>query len=65
MATIAELSEALSARRISSVELVQDTFARIAKAQPALNAFITVDEGGALAARVPPTHARAAATRCR
>ena len=49
MRTIAELSNALRARKISSVELVHGALARVAHAQPALNAFITVDEDGALA----------------
>jgi len=48
--TIAELGEALRSKRISSVELTRDTLARIKAAQPALNAFITIDEEGALAA---------------
>ncbi|HSC99739.1 MAG TPA: amidase family protein, partial [Casimicrobiaceae bacterium] len=48
MRTIAELSDALHARRVSSVELVVQALARIDAAQPALNAFITVDAEGAL-----------------
>ena len=43
MRTIAEQSEALRARRISSAELVEQALARIAAAQPRLNAFVSVD----------------------
>ena len=43
MRTIAEHSEALRARRISSAELVDQALARIAAAQPRLNAFVSVD----------------------
>jgi len=46
--TIAELSDALHARRVSSVELIAQALARIDAAQPTLNAFITVDAEGAL-----------------
>jgi aspartyl-tRNA(Asn)/glutamyl-tRNA(Gln) amidotransferase subunit A len=49
-ASIAELAQALHARRISSVELTQGLLDRIAQTDPALNAFITVDGEGALAA---------------
>jgi aspartyl-tRNA(Asn)/glutamyl-tRNA(Gln) amidotransferase subunit A len=48
--TIGELSQALHSRTVSSVELVQDALARVASAQARLNAFITVDADGALAA---------------
>src|SRR5262245_25610482 len=48
--TIADLSEALHAKRMSAVELAQDTLDRIARHNPALNAFVTVDAAGALAA---------------
>ena len=48
MRTIGELARALRARETSSVELVQDTLARIAASQ-AINAFISVDADGALA----------------
>ncbi|MGE5168759.1 MAG: Asp-tRNA(Asn)/Glu-tRNA(Gln) amidotransferase subunit GatA [Rudaea sp.] len=50
MRTVAEAARALQAREASSVELTRETLARIARTQPALNAFITVDEEGALAA---------------
>jgi aspartyl-tRNA(Asn)/glutamyl-tRNA(Gln) amidotransferase subunit A len=46
--TIVELSQALRARTISSVELAQRALARIDAAQASLNAFITVDRDGAL-----------------
>jgi aspartyl-tRNA(Asn)/glutamyl-tRNA(Gln) amidotransferase subunit A len=49
MQTIAELSVALRARTVSSVEVAQQALAHIAAAQPRLNAFISVDEQGALA----------------
>ncbi|HSC23838.1 MAG TPA: Asp-tRNA(Asn)/Glu-tRNA(Gln) amidotransferase subunit GatA [Casimicrobiaceae bacterium] len=48
-ATIASLARALRARELSSEELVRHTLARIDAAQPSLNAFISVDEEGALA----------------
>jgi aspartyl-tRNA(Asn)/glutamyl-tRNA(Gln) amidotransferase subunit A len=47
--SIAELSAALAARRLSAVELAQGLLARIAKLEPVLNAFITVDPERALA----------------
>ena len=49
MRTVAEWSAALRARTVSSLEITQDSLARIAAAQPRLNAFITVDEAGAMA----------------
>ena len=58
MDTITAMADALRARTISSVELTHETLARIAAAQPALNAFITVDEEGALAAARAADHAR-------
>jgi aspartyl-tRNA(Asn)/glutamyl-tRNA(Gln) amidotransferase subunit A len=45
---IAELAEALRAKRLSSVELTQGLLDRIAKLDPVLNAFITVDRERAL-----------------
>jgi aspartyl-tRNA(Asn)/glutamyl-tRNA(Gln) amidotransferase subunit A len=42
-ATVAELSSALAARRVSSVELAQLFLDRIARLNGSLNAFITVD----------------------
>jgi aspartyl-tRNA(Asn)/glutamyl-tRNA(Gln) amidotransferase subunit A len=48
--TLAEAAHALLRRKASSVELTREALGRIARAQPALNAFITVDEEGALAA---------------
>jgi aspartyl-tRNA(Asn)/glutamyl-tRNA(Gln) amidotransferase subunit A len=47
-APIAELARALAAKRLSSVELTRDALARIETANPRLNAFVTVDRGGAL-----------------
>ena len=47
--TLAGLAHALRARALSSVELVTDTLRRIDRSQPTLNAFISVDEEGALA----------------
>ncbi len=48
--TIVELSQALRTRRVSSVELTQAMLDRIAQHNPILNAFVTVDAAGALAA---------------
>ena len=50
METVADLAAALRARKLSSVELTEQTLTRIEAAQQALNAFITVDRDGALAA---------------
>ncbi|PWG65234.1 Asp-tRNA(Asn)/Glu-tRNA(Gln) amidotransferase subunit GatA [Sediminicurvatus halobius] len=47
--TIAELSAALAAGEVSSVELTEATLARIERHQPALNAFITVTAEQAMA----------------
>ncbi len=48
--TIAEVSQALRAKRLSSVELTRAKLDLIAKHNPALNAFVTIDGEGALAA---------------
>jgi aspartyl-tRNA(Asn)/glutamyl-tRNA(Gln) amidotransferase subunit A len=48
-ASLAELAAALAAKRISSVELSRLYLARIERANPALNAFITVDPDRTLA----------------
>jgi aspartyl-tRNA(Asn)/glutamyl-tRNA(Gln) amidotransferase subunit A len=50
LSSIAELSQALRTRHMSSVELTQTMLDRIAKHNPALNAFVTIDTAGALAA---------------
>src|ERR1044071_3371277 len=47
-ARLAELSAALAAKKVFSVELTQLFLARIRRLDPAHNAFITVDEAGAL-----------------
>jgi len=47
-ASLAELSSALAAKKVSAVELTRAFLARIQKLNPELNAFITVDEPGAL-----------------
>ncbi len=47
-ATLTELSTALAAKRVSSVELTQAFLGRIRKLNGELNAFITVDEAHAL-----------------
>jgi aspartyl-tRNA(Asn)/glutamyl-tRNA(Gln) amidotransferase subunit A len=44
------MSEALRARRVSSVELASEALARIDASQPTLNAFITIDHDGAMQA---------------
>jgi aspartyl-tRNA(Asn)/glutamyl-tRNA(Gln) amidotransferase subunit A len=48
--TIAELSQALSAKRLSSVELTQGLLGRVSTLNAALNAFITIDSECALVA---------------
>ena len=48
--TIAQLSHSLRAKQFSSIELTRTLLARIDAMQSALNAFITVDADGALAA---------------
>ena len=45
---ISEISEAISGRRISSVEATQACLARIKAWQPEVNAFIRLDEEEAL-----------------
>ena len=55
--SVAELSRALHARRLSSVELTGALLDRIDAANRTLNAFLTVDREGAL------VHARAADAR--
>jgi aspartyl-tRNA(Asn)/glutamyl-tRNA(Gln) amidotransferase subunit A len=47
--TVAQLSAALGAKRVSSVELTQGYLARIAQRNPALNAFIMLDAERTLA----------------
>ncbi len=47
-ATLAELAQALRTKRISAVELAKSALERIGRLNGALNAFITVDEAGAL-----------------
>jgi aspartyl-tRNA(Asn)/glutamyl-tRNA(Gln) amidotransferase subunit A len=49
-ATIDELARGLRAKRFSSVELARDALERIARTQSAINAFISIDDEGALAA---------------
>lgn len=48
--TISEAHEGLKAKKFSSEEIVRDCLARIEKRNPELNAFIEVDEKGALEA---------------
>jgi aspartyl-tRNA(Asn)/glutamyl-tRNA(Gln) amidotransferase subunit A len=47
--TLARLSQALAARKVSSVELTQSYLDRIARLDPQLNSFITVDAEKSLA----------------
>jgi len=49
-ASLTELRAALDAKRVSSVELAELFLDRIERLNPALNAFITVDRAGAMAA---------------
>ena len=48
--TLTQLQQGLRARRYSAVELTRALLARIERSQPELNAFITIDAEGALAA---------------
>ena len=48
--TVAGLAARLAKREVSAVEVARDAFHRIAKIGPTLNAFLQVDEEGALAA---------------
>jgi len=47
--TLAEAAAALRARRVSAVELLQAQIARARAVQPAINAFIRIDEESAMA----------------
>ena len=47
-ATLGELADGLAQGRYSSVELTQHFLDRIALANPALGAFVSVDNAGAL-----------------
>ena len=58
--TLKQLSDALAAGQMSSRELTRDYLARIDALNPQLNAFITVDHHGALAAADAVDAARAA-----
>jgi aspartyl-tRNA(Asn)/glutamyl-tRNA(Gln) amidotransferase subunit A len=60
--TIADLLRRLDAREVSAVELARAALERIAKADGALNAFIRVDEAGALAQAQAADEARARGT---
>jgi aspartyl-tRNA(Asn)/glutamyl-tRNA(Gln) amidotransferase subunit A len=46
--TIGALAAALRARKVSSIELAREALSRVKSAQRTLNAFITIDEQGAL-----------------
>ncbi|MBU3672768.1 MAG: Asp-tRNA(Asn)/Glu-tRNA(Gln) amidotransferase subunit GatA [Sinobacteraceae bacterium] len=59
-ATVAELVRGLAAKQFSSVELTRAYLARVAAAQPELNAFITVTGEAALAAAARADADRAA-----
>ena len=48
--TVAQLQQGLRARKYSAVELTRGLLARIERAQPALNAFISIETESALAA---------------
>jgi aspartyl-tRNA(Asn)/glutamyl-tRNA(Gln) amidotransferase subunit A len=60
LGTVAGLSKGLNRGDFSSVELTRDALARIAAAQPRLNAFITVTAEAALAAAAAADARRAA-----
>ena len=45
--TIAEVTAAIRARKVSPVELVEATLARIEKLEPKLTAFMHLDAAGA------------------
>ncbi|GAA5165446.1 Asp-tRNA(Asn)/Glu-tRNA(Gln) amidotransferase subunit GatA [Viridibacterium curvum] len=60
--TLKSLAADLAARKISSRELVTDYLARIDATNPGINAFITVDRDGALAAADAADKAIAAGT---
>src|ERR1035437_10740859 len=51
--TILEMADALRAKKVSSLELTNDTLAKIARENPRLNAFITVLEDSARARASP------------
>ncbi|MEO5345665.1 MAG: Asp-tRNA(Asn)/Glu-tRNA(Gln) amidotransferase subunit GatA [Magnetococcus sp. YQC-9] len=57
--TLTQAARALAAREISSLELTRACLERIARHQSTLNAFITVDEAGALQAAEEADRARA------
>ncbi len=59
-ASVAELSRALAAKRLSSVELTRGLLERIDEANPALNAFLSIDRDGALAQANAADQCRAA-----
>ena len=59
--TAAQLSQGLQQRKFSAIELVTDLLARIARAQPVLNAFISVEADAALAAAAAADRRLAAA----
>ena len=48
--SLKDIAAALRAKTVSAVELATESLARIEAGNPKINAFVTVDEGGALAA---------------
>jgi aspartyl-tRNA(Asn)/glutamyl-tRNA(Gln) amidotransferase subunit A len=50
LASIAELHPEIRSRRLSAVDLLEDVLARVARLNPHLGAYITLDEHGAQAA---------------